>query len=102
MLDLESNPDSRISLGRGARRLAKRVGPDCAIVLLGSVALGKDVEVLADIFGNQLLFPTDLAGRGDMSRGGLCLRADDPLRGADVRACPPKLVPRPARRRVAD
>ena len=44
------------------------------IVLLGSVATGKYVDVLLDVVGERLLFPTDFVGRGDMSRGGLLLR----------------------------
>ena len=45
------------------------------IVLLGSVATGKYVDVLLDAVGERLLFPTDFVGRGDMSRGALLLRA---------------------------
>jgi hypothetical protein len=30
---------------------------------------------LLEIFGEQLLYPQDFAGRGDMSRGALMLRA---------------------------
>ena len=44
------------------------------VVLLGSVATGKYVEVLAETLGERLLFPVDFVGRGDMSRGGLMLR----------------------------
>jgi len=46
-----------------------------AIVLLGSVATGKYVDVLLDVVGERLLFPTEFVGRGDMSRGALLLRA---------------------------
>lgn len=45
------------------------------IVLLGSVATGKYVDVLLDAVGARLLFPTAFVGRGDMSRGALLLRA---------------------------
>jgi hypothetical protein len=45
------------------------------IVLLGSVATGKYVDILLDVVGPRLLFPTDFVGRGDMSRGALLLRA---------------------------
>jgi hypothetical protein len=48
--------------------------PDIEIVLLGSIATGKYVEVLTESFGERLLFPGDFVGRGDMSRGGLMLR----------------------------
>jgi hypothetical protein len=42
--------------------------------LLGSIATGKYSDLLLDIFGDRLLFPTEFVGRGDMSRGGLLLR----------------------------
>jgi hypothetical protein len=48
--------------------------PRLEAVLLGSVATGKYVEVLANVLGDQLLFPEAFVGRGDMSRGGLMLR----------------------------
>jgi hypothetical protein len=48
--------------------------PEIEIVLLGSIATGKYVEVLTESFGERLLFPGDFVGRGDMSRGGLMLR----------------------------
>jgi len=53
------------------------LGEDLApeLVLLGSVATGKYVDVLLDVVGERLLFPTDFVGRGDMSRGALLLRA---------------------------
>jgi hypothetical protein len=96
------NASYREPLVRGARALDRAAGSDCEIVLLGSIASGKYVELLLSIFGERLLFPPDFIGRGDMSRGGLMLRcvAADlelpyvPLRGA-VRhgARPPKLEP---------
>jgi hypothetical protein len=48
--------------------------PSCEIVLLGSIATGKYVDVLLPILGERLFFPTEFIGRGDMSRGGLMLR----------------------------
>ncbi len=45
------------------------------IVLLGSVATGKYLDTLLPIFGEQLRFPLEFAGRGDMSRGALLLRS---------------------------
>ena len=50
------------------------MGPDTDLVLQGSVASPKYVDVLAGIFGERLRFPIDFVGRGDMSRGGLLLR----------------------------
>lgn len=44
------------------------------VILLGSVATGKYVDVLLEMLGDRLLFPADFVGRGDMSRGGLLLR----------------------------
>lgn len=49
--------------------------PDAQVVLLGSVATGKYVDVLRPLFGDRLRFPAAFAGLGDMSRGGLMLRA---------------------------
>jgi len=49
--------------------------PELELILLGSVATGKYVDVLLDVVGDRLLFPPDFVGRGDMSRGGLLLRA---------------------------
>jgi len=49
--------------------------PESEVVLLGSVATGKYVDVLQPIFGERLRFPAAFAGLGDMSRGGLMLRA---------------------------
>jgi hypothetical protein len=46
-----------------------------SVVLLGSVATGKYVDVLLEILGGRLLFPVQFVGRGDMSRGALMLRA---------------------------
>jgi hypothetical protein len=93
----------RRPLERSARALIDCIGPDCDVVLLGSVASGKYVEVLLPIFGDRLLFPSSFVGRGDMSRGGLMLRCVDdgleldyvPIAGAVRQGKrPPKLVPR--------
>jgi hypothetical protein len=93
-------------LERSARTLRAAVGAECDVVLLGSVASGKYVEVLQPVFGDRLLFPSAFVGRGDMSRGGLMLRCVDsgdeldyvPIAGA-VRhgPRPPKLSPLKAR-----
>ena len=69
-----TNDRYRRPLEQGARALGASVGPDCDVVLLGSIASGKYVEVLLPIFGERLLFPPSFIGRGDMSRGGLMLR----------------------------
>lgn len=64
----------REPLERDARKILQRVGPECEVVLLGSVATPKYVEPLLGVFGERLMFPAEFAGRGDMSRGGLMLR----------------------------
>jgi hypothetical protein len=58
-----------------AGAVADLAGADCDVVLLGSVASPKYVDVLAAIFGERLRFPIEFVGRGDMSRGGLMLRS---------------------------
>ena len=68
------NDAYRTALEQGARTLDEAVGPDCEVVLLGSIASGKYVEVLEPVFGDRLVFPSAFVGRGDMSRGGLMLR----------------------------
>src|SRR3954447_20536665 len=69
------NPKYRKPLETSARAVRDDVGAECDVVLLGSIASGKYVEVLQAIFGDRLMFPVDFVGRGDMSRGGLMLRA---------------------------
>ena len=54
---------------------AKNCDANCRFVLLGSIATKKYVDVFTPILGDRLLFPADFVGRGDMSRGGLMLRA---------------------------
>ncbi len=56
-------------------RALDQEGGDAQVVLLGSVATGKYVDVLLPILGNRLRFPSAFAGLGDMARGGLMLRA---------------------------
>ncbi|HEY2091218.1 MAG TPA: hypothetical protein VGJ81_04975 [Thermoanaerobaculia bacterium] len=63
------------TLRDSATKLAKEMDDDAEVVLLGSVASGKYVDVLLPIFGERLRFPHAFAGLGDMSRGGLMLRA---------------------------
>ena len=58
-----------------ATSLAAELDEDAQVVLLGSVATGKYVDILWPIFGERLRFPAAFAGLGDMSRGGLMLRA---------------------------
>jgi hypothetical protein len=96
------NPSYTRPLAASARAVREDVGSDCDVVLLGSIASGKYVEVLQDIFGDRLLFPADFVGRGDMSRGGLllrCVTAGQELRYVPVAGAvrrgrrPPRLGP---------
>lgn len=99
----EDDPRYRKPLERDVRRLAREVPAGAEVVLLGSIATGKYVDVLLQTFGARLLFPSDFVGRGDMSRGGLLLRsavdgselAYLPVAGAVRKGKrPPKLIPR--------
>lgn len=90
-----------VPLRRDAEAIA-RTGRTSGVVLLGSIATGKYVDTLLDIFGDRLLFPAEFVGRGDMSRGGLLLRharAGSPLDYIPVLGAvrrgkrPPKLEP---------
>jgi hypothetical protein len=75
-VDIAANdPRYRKPLLASARALDEEIGPECDVILLGSIASAKYVDVLTDVFGDRLLFPSDFVGRGDMSRGGLLLRA---------------------------
>jgi len=91
------------TLRRSAEEIARNLTKRSRVVLLGSIATGKYVDLLQEVFDEQLLFPVEFVGRGDMSRGGLLLRCahDDvelnyaPVRGAIRRGTrPPKLMPR--------
>jgi len=64
----------RWPLERDAKKLAEKIGSKCDVVLLGSVATGKYVDVLQPIFGDRLLFPQEFVGHGDMARGGILLQ----------------------------
>jgi hypothetical protein len=68
------NPKYRDPLIRDARKLNDSLPPEAVVVLLGSIATPKYLEPLLAIFGARLFFPSDFAGRGDMSRGSLLLR----------------------------
>jgi hypothetical protein len=101
-VDIRSDsPAYRMPLQRDLSQLEQL--RDLEIVLLGSVATGKYVDVLLDAMGERLLFPVDFVGRGDMSRGALLLRAAEagkeltyaPVAGAVRRGPrPPRLARR--------
>jgi hypothetical protein len=94
-------PRYREPLARDAAALAAALTQGRA-VLLGSVATGKYSDILAAGLGERLVFPSAFVGRGDMSRGGLMLRAVDegreldyvPIAGAVVRGTRPPKLPR--------
>jgi|SRR5215472_3801791 len=65
----------RDPLLRDLRMLREVLPPDGQVVLLGSVASDKYVVPMLEVLRDQLVFPPDFVGRGDMSRGGLMLRA---------------------------
>jgi hypothetical protein len=97
------DPRYRAPIERDARVLARKLPRQSEVILLGSIATGKYVNVLLASFGDRLRFPVDFIGRGDMSRGGLMLRcaADrqelpyTAVAGAIVNGKrPPKLPPR--------
>jgi hypothetical protein len=99
----EDDPRYRMPIERDARHLAEKLSNESEVILLGSIATGKYVDVLLANFGGRLRFPVDFVGRGDMSRGGLLLRcaadrqelAYVPVAGAIVKGKrPPKLAPR--------
>ncbi len=94
----------RAPLVRDARLLGTVLGDAAEVVLLGSVAQAKYTAPLLEVFGDRLLFPSDFVGRGDMSRGGLLLRAAEAgvelpyvkVRGANLKGRrPPKLGAKP-------
>jgi hypothetical protein len=64
----------RYSLLRAVKKLAAEVGPDCEVILLGSIASAKYIEILTPAFREQLRVPAEFIGLGDMSRGALLLR----------------------------
>jgi hypothetical protein len=63
------------ALLESAEALRGSLSDACEVVLLGSIASTKYVEPLLGVFGARLLVPKAFIGRGDMSRGGLLLRA---------------------------
>jgi len=89
-------------LHEAAQALRARLPRGSEIVLLGSIATPKYVDVLLPAFAKSLLFPRDFVGRGDMSRGGLLLRAAragaeldyQPVDGAERRGVRPAKLER--------
>ncbi len=99
----------RQPMERDAEALARAIGDDGEVVLLGSIATPKYVDILRAFLGPRLRFPAEFVGRGDMSRGGLLLRHVQsgeeltyvPLDGATRHGKrPPKLEPVQKRRKA--
>jgi hypothetical protein len=99
----EDDSRYRLPIERDAQCLAQKLPVESEVILLGSIATRKYVDVLLASFRDRLRFPSDFIGRGDMSRGGLMLRcAVDrqelsyiAVAGAIVNGKrPPKLAPR--------
>ena len=86
-VDIESASFAR-TLRADAEIVAQQAADahDARIVLLGSIATSKYVATLLDVLGDRLLFPDTFVGRGDMSRGGLMLRAA--RSGDELTYCP--------------
>ncbi|MGE0871139.1 MAG: hypothetical protein AB7P03_21420 [Kofleriaceae bacterium] len=99
-VDVES-PAFVNPLRRDAERLVDTHRDAAHVVLLGSIATGKYIDTLLDVFGDALVFPETFVGRGDMSRGGLLLRASRsgeeltyvPVAGATRRGTRPAKLP---------
>jgi hypothetical protein len=98
------NAAYRAPIDRDAEALAARIGARTPVILLGSIATGKYVDLLAPWFGDRLRYPPAFIGRGDMSRGGLLLRHAAAARELDYEPLrqgvrprgprPPKLDPK--------
>jgi hypothetical protein len=89
----EREPAYRSRLIESARELVAGLTDDCIVVLLGSLATRKYLDPLGEALGDRLRVPRELIGLGDMSRGGLLLRAASEGRELDY-----VLPPSPQRR----
>lgn len=69
------DPRYREPLLRDLESVAARMSPATRVVLLGSIATSKYVELLLSVFGSQLCFPEPFIGMGDMQRGALMLNS---------------------------
>jgi hypothetical protein len=85
-------------LRESVNKLGLSLPANCDVVLLGSIATNKYTDILIQSFGERLLFPREFIGRGDMSRGGLLLRAvkaDSELEYVSLTAAESRRGPRP-------
>jgi hypothetical protein len=87
-------------LRTAATALGERLPESARVVLLGSLASGKYIDILLPCLGGRLHFPCAFAGTGDMQRGSMMLTAARtgteldyaPLLGT-VRRPPPPAAP---------
>ncbi|HEX5658634.1 MAG TPA: hypothetical protein VFX59_15630 [Polyangiales bacterium] len=93
-VEVGDNDSFRGPLVRDAERLSREHAGE--VVLLGSIATPKYVDPLLGVFGERLLFPREFVGRGDMSRGGMLLRAA--REGRELDYVPVHDAPRTGRR----
>lgn len=70
----KDEPRFREPLERDTAALGSALSGDDRVVLLGSIATDKYVDIIEDLLDGRLRFPAAFVGRGDMSRGGLMLR----------------------------
>ena len=94
----EGDARYREPLDRDLAGLKRGLPAEARVVLLGSIATQKYVETLVAAVGARLHYPPSFIGRGDMSRGGLLLRASRSGVELDVRAGSGR---QPARRSAA-
>jgi hypothetical protein len=97
-------PRYREPLRRSLSAIDATMTPAAEVILLGSIATGKYVDLLLEGLGERLLFPGEFVGRGDMSRGALLLRAVREARELDYRpvAAATRRGPRPPATRPSD
>ena len=63
------------ALSETTRELSSELSHDASVVLLGSIATGKYLDPLLEVFGRRLLVPERFVGLGEMQRGSLLLKA---------------------------
>lgn len=88
----------RQPLVRDAKAVATKLD-GASVVLLGSLASPKYLDVLGEIFGERLRYPRDFVGLGDMSRGSQLLKAA--RAGVELPYAPVSGLPAPGRKSSA-
>ena len=84
----EREPTYRQALCDSVRELALGLPAGVAVVLLGSLATRKYLDPLTEVLGERLRVPREFIGLGDMSRGGMLLKAVAAGRELDYVAAP--------------